>query len=62
MPMVDITEEPSTLVTSREPKSPKSKAPVDAAGNRVLMDAIIIVVIAWALLFLMAFSLKAHNI
>ena len=53
---------PPTLVTSREPISHKRAGDKGSTGDQALMDALIMVGIAWALLFGLAFSLRSHNI
>jgi hypothetical protein len=63
--MPTATETPTgrpTLVSSREPVGPKVAGDRGTPGDQALMDAITIVVIAWAVLFLLAFSLRRHNI
>jgi hypothetical protein len=50
------------IVTSREPVAPKTAGDKGSTGDQALMDAVLIVVGAWALLFLLAFSLRKHNV
>lgn len=50
------------IVSTREPVGPKNAASKGSPGDVALMDAIAIVVIAWVVLFLIAFSLRRHNI
>lgn len=50
------------LVTTREPVGPKTSGSKGSVGDVALMDAIAIVIGAWVLLFLLAFSLRHHNI
>ncbi len=50
------------LHVSREPVGPRSAAKKDTNGDRAVRDALIIVGIAWAVLFFLAFSLRSHNI
>jgi hypothetical protein len=48
------------IVTSREPVGPKNAASKGSPGDVALMDAVTIVVIAWAITFLLMFSLRRH--
>lgn len=50
------------IVTSREPVGPKNAGSKGSLGDVALMDAIAIVVGAWVVLFLLAFSLRRHNV
>lgn len=50
------------IVTSREPVGPKNAGSKGSPGDVALMDAITIVIIAWAILFVLAFSLRRHNV
>lgn len=50
------------IVMSREPVGPKSAASKGSPGDVALMDAVMIVGIAWVVLFLLAFSLRRHII
>jgi hypothetical protein len=50
------------LTVAREPKGPKRAGDPGSTGDQALMDALIIVLLAWALLFFLAFSLRRHNI
>ena len=59
------TEDPrqgNPIVTSREPVGPKNAASRGSTGDKALMDAVMIVIAAWVLLFLLGFSLRAHNV
>ena len=40
----------------------KDKQGKGSIGDKALMDAIIIVALAWALLFFLAYSLRHHNV
>lgn len=51
-----------TLNVSREPKAPKRAGDPGSMGDKALKDAILILVVAWALLFLLAFSLRKYNV
>lgn len=50
------------LVTSREPKGPTRPGDKGSPGDRALMDAICLIVAAWAVLFFLGFSLRGFNI
>lgn len=45
---------------ARDPKPVKTGK--GSIGDRALMDALIIVALAWAVLILLAYSLRHHNI
>jgi hypothetical protein len=53
---------PRTLTTTREPKGPVRKGAPGSVGDTALRDALIMVGVAWAVLFVLAFTLRAHNI
>ena len=50
------------LVTSREPKERAAPGEPGSLGQVTLSDALIIVGVAWVLIFLLALSLRSHNI
>jgi hypothetical protein len=50
------------IKTSREPVGPKNAGSKGSLGDVALMDAIAIVVAAWLILFVLAFSLRRHTI
>jgi hypothetical protein len=50
------------LKVTREPKGPKRTGDRGTVGDQALMDALIIVLVAWAVIFFLAFSLRRHNI
>jgi hypothetical protein len=50
------------ITVTREPVGPKNAGSKGSLGDVALMDAIAIVVAAWVVLFLLAFSLRRHNI
>lgn len=50
------------LNTAREPQGPKRSGDKGTIGDQALMDAILIVCIAWAILIFLGFSLRRHNI
>jgi hypothetical protein len=53
---------PKSLVSHREPVGP-TKTPVKGSvGTQMLWDSLIIVGIAWAILFFLVITLKSHNI
>jgi len=63
--MPTLTESGSgspTLVTSREPVGPAVAGAPGSAGELAVKDALIIIGIAWLILFMLMFSLRAHNI
>lgn len=49
------------LVTSREPQGTSADAK-KSVGDQALMDAIVLILVAWGVLFALLFSLRAHNI
>lgn len=51
-----------TASFSREPVGPKNAGSKGSVGDTALMDAIAIIVIAWVVLFFLAFSLRRHNV
>ena len=51
-----------SIVTTREPVGPKTPGSKGSLGDVALMDAIAIVIGAWILLFLIAFSLRRHSV
>lgn len=60
--MVAETHDAPRLVTSREPVGPRAPGDKGSAGDRALMDGILIIGIAWAILFLLIWSLRSHNV
>lgn len=62
MPMATETEPRVDLVTSREPKGPKRAGDKGTMGDFAFQDALLIVIIAWAVLFFLAFSLRSSNV
>ena len=50
------------IVTTREPVGPKKAGDKGTIGDMAVMDAVIIVGIAWLILFFLAFSLRRHNV
>lgn len=50
------------LKTDREPVGPKNAASKGSIGDQALMDSLVIVGAAWALLFLIYFSVRSHNV
>lgn len=49
------------LVTSREPTD-EVKGSAKSVGDQAFNDAVVIIAIAWVVLFLLAFTLRRHNI
>lgn len=65
MPITEEAEKaPPVLATSREPVAPGKKNAADNknVGEQALMDAIAMVLVCWAIVFLLAWSLRRHNI
>lgn len=63
MPMATEPERVGAeLTVTREPKGPKRAQDKGSVGDVALMDALIIVGAAWAILFLLAFTLRRHNV
>lgn len=63
--MAIAREEPTgrpNLVTSREPVGPKVAGSKGSPGDQALMDAVLVVALAWAVLFALVFSLRRYNI
>ncbi len=50
------------ITTSREPVGPKNAGSKGSVGDVAVMDAIALVIAAWLILFLLAYSLRHHNI
>jgi len=50
------------LKVVNEPKGPKRSGDRGTMGDQALMDAIGIIIVAWLILFLLAGSLRRHNI
>lgn len=53
---------PHKLRTSREPVGPKRGGDKGTIGDMALKDAVMIVVIAWLIVFSLGFSLRRHSI
>lgn len=51
----------NTLKVTNQPVGPKNAASKGSIGDTALMDAVAIVIGAWVVLFLIAFSLRRHN-
>ena len=49
------------IITTREPVGPKNAASKGSTGDQALMDALVIVIAAWLVVFLIGFSLRSHN-
>lgn len=50
------------IKTSREPVGPKRAGAKGSVGDQAVMDAIVIVGCAWAVLLGLAWTLRKHNI
>lgn len=50
------------IVMTREPAGPKRGGDKGTVGDMAVMDAVIIVGVAWLVLFFLAVSLRRHNI
>jgi hypothetical protein len=50
------------LTTSREPKGPTLPGGKGSLGDEAFMDAIGLVIVSWAILFFLTFSLRAHSV
>jgi hypothetical protein len=50
------------LTTSREPVAPVHAGDKGSLGDMALMDAVKIVLLAWAFIFFLGFSLRSFNI
>lgn len=62
MPMAkDAGATPPTLVTSREPTT-QVKGSDKTAGTQAFNDAVLIIAVAWLIIFALAFTLRKHNI
>ena len=55
------TEGAKVLTTAREPKLSGPGKP-GSVGDQALNDAVMAIAIGWALLFLLGFSLRKHNV
>ena len=63
MPMASEDERQGRPIqTSREPKGPTKAGGPGSMGDQALNDAITIIIIGWALLFFLAFSLRRYNV
>jgi hypothetical protein len=63
MPMgTEDSRQGRPIVTTREPVGPKNAASKGSIGDQALMDALMIVGLAWVVLFMLTFSLRHHNI
>ena len=50
------------LLTSREPKGPAVAGGEGSTGNEAFNDALILVVGAWVVLFVLVFTLRGHSV
>ena len=63
MPMATEDNRQGRAITGvREPVGPKKAGSPGTMGDQALRDALIMVLIAWAILFALAFTLRRHNI
>lgn len=62
MPIRRETQERTTLVTNREPEGVVPAGSKGTAGDKAVMDAVLIVALAWAVLFFLVFSLRRFNV
>lgn len=51
----------SPITTAREPKGPTRPGDKGSAGDQALMDALVILGVCYAVLFLLMFSLRRHT-
>ena len=58
----EVEDKQSPLTLAREPKRPKRAGDPGSIGDQALKDAVLVIAIGWALLFLLAFSLRKHNV
>lgn len=62
MPMLTEPErQGNPIVTSREPVGPRNAASKGSPGDVAFMDALAIVIVAWAIAFVLLFSLRRHS-
>lgn len=63
MAMVTEPERVGNPITmTREPVGPKTSGDKGTPGDMAVMDAVMIVGVAWLILFFLAFSLRRHNV
>jgi hypothetical protein len=60
MPMATEENKRRDLMVSREPVGPVKKSGQKTDGEQALSDAMVMIVAAWVILFLLAFSLRGH--
>jgi hypothetical protein len=56
------TRQGNPATFTREPVGPKNAGSKGSVGDVAVMDAICLVVAAWAVLFILAYSLRHHNV
>lgn len=62
MPLVSEDERVGNpIVTAREPKGPSKSTGPGSMGDEAFKDAVAVLIVAWALLFLLYFSVRKHN-
>lgn len=62
MPVATESKSVPSLVTSREPVGVQGPGAKGGVGDKAVMDAVIIVLAAWAVLGFLVFSLRRHNV
>ena len=62
MPMTEEEQQLRPLTTSREPKLQRRSGEAGSQADQALIDAVAVIVVAWLLLFALAFSLRSYNI
>lgn len=62
MPVATETASVTHLVTKREPEGIVQPGDPGSVGDRALIDALIIVIAAWLILFFLVFTLRRFNI
>jgi hypothetical protein len=62
MPMATETDVPNRLTMSREPKGPSRAGDKGSPGDLAFKDAVLVIIVAWSVLLLLAYTLRAHNI
>lgn len=69
MPTTNTATEPDNVVNlkgtsanpARDPKIIAKAGNKGSVGDKALMDAVVVVAVAWVLLVLLAYSLRHHN-
>ena len=50
------------LVTSRTPVGPTASGAAESIGGMAFNDSVLIIVAAWAIVFILVFTLRQHNV